>query len=684
MSETKSGYIAFRPRARLLKLIGAELISDEVVAVTELVKNAHDADASAVVITFRNVTGDDGEIHIVDDGCGMDRETFLGGWMEPAGSMKAGADGHITPRGRRVLGEKGVGRFAADKLGRELELVSRREGHDAEVRAVFDWDQFDNEGQMLSEIKNRWELRPAKEIDRQGTILRIRRLRERWTERMFRRLSTRLGRLQSPFGNRHGFTIRIDSDDFPEYSGELKGSFLDRAPYAIDLAYDGEDSFRVQLGGKRRTTSASQSAGALACGSVRVRLSAFDLETEALARIGPRLEVRAWLREWSGVSVYRDGFRIWPYGEPHDDWLRLDQRRVNNPVVRLSNNQVVGFVEISRDGNSDLLDQTNREGLIHNGALDDLRKIIEQAFVLLEEERQRIRHPASAVRSARRRKSIVELPAADLLDRIAGITDRKTRNTLKRAASEARETLQRQHDLSRLVIEGYTDLAATGQAASELAGPLAGIIERMGREIASLTRSAGTGTSHEAAERLRSSQRQVLEVLQVLGKTTGIQKLRGRNVEVLEEIAAFRAAIEPIIQVRGVQFRATSEGTKMLRADMHPQTFRRLLYLLVSNSLDWLLRTDEPRISVHSRAAGDWCEVVFSDNGPGISLANARRVFEPMFSTKEGGRGMGLTIARGLVEQRGGTIDVVIDGRRKGAWFCIRLPRKRSRATVTP
>src|SRR3989454_10644129 len=107
------------------------------------------------------------------------------------------------------------------------------------------------------------------------------------------------------------------------------------------------------------------------------------------------MEVRAWLREWSGVNVYRDGFRIWPYGEPHDDWLRLDQRRVNNPVVRLSNNQVVGFVEISRDRNPELHDQTNREGLLHNEAFEDLRRFIHLVLEIVEGDRQTIRHPGS-------------------------------------------------------------------------------------------------------------------------------------------------------------------------------------------------------------------------------------------------------------------------------------------------
>src|SRR5262245_44387196 len=113
---SRSGVAAFSPRARLLKLIGAELISDDVVAITELVKNGHDADASCVSIQFIRVTADDGEIYIRDDGHGMHVDTLLTRWMQPAGSSKGREGARHTAKGRRVLGEKGVGRFAADKI----------------------------------------------------------------------------------------------------------------------------------------------------------------------------------------------------------------------------------------------------------------------------------------------------------------------------------------------------------------------------------------------------------------------------------------------------------------------------------------------------------------------------------------------------------------------------------------
>lgn len=681
MSEARSGYIAFRPRARLLKLIGEELISDEVVALTELVKNAHDADASHVTITFRKVLASGGEIEIVDDGHGMDLDTLLGGWMEPAASTKADAASHVTSRGRRVLGEKGVGRFAADKLGKTLELISLRKGTNGEVRAEFDWDRFDTDGQMLADVKNRWEIRPASEVKGHGTILRIRGLRQVWNERMFRRLSTRLSRLRPPFKSERGFSIRIESDEFPDYSGELSNGFLGKAPYWIQASFDGRDSLKIDLRGKKSSIPLGTSLGEVTCGPVDLKIHAFDLETEAIARIGPRLEVRAWLREWSGVSVYRDGFRLWPYGESHDDWLRLDQRRVNNPVVRLSNNQVVGFVEISRDRNPELFDQTNREGLMNNKAFADLRRLLEFTFQLLEAERQRVRHPTSSARSEKRRKKKVELPVADAMESLAKLANRETAAQMRRLAEDARETISSHETEKKRLLDGYNDLAAAGQVAAgigEVAGRLLKDILGDFAFIRSKIRTAGMA---EAAGRLESRLASLELQLGMLGVLSAGGGHRRRTMDVAEVAKEFAAVFAPLLKDRGVVM-SVSPGADLVRVDMNPGSFQRVLYVLTTNSLDWLARTQDRRISVEVKESGDHAEIVFSDNGPGISRDLAPRVFDPMFSLKEAGRGMGLTIARGLVEQHGGTIELLMDGRRKGAHFLLRLPRKRSRATV--
>src|SRR4051794_32664938 len=117
----QSGSLALRPRARLLRTFGEELISSEIVALIELVKNSYDADATRVVIRFLGpVEKGSGTIEVIDNGHGMSLETILGAWWEPATLFKK-YDTRSPRFRRRVTGEKGIGRFATSKLANSLE-----------------------------------------------------------------------------------------------------------------------------------------------------------------------------------------------------------------------------------------------------------------------------------------------------------------------------------------------------------------------------------------------------------------------------------------------------------------------------------------------------------------------------------------------------------------------------------
>ena len=646
-------------------------------------KNAHDADARNVTVHFSEGASGKGDIVVVDDGFGMDRDTLLGSWMEPAGSTKVGAARRVTPKGRRMLGEKGLGRFSADKLGGHLELISRRKGG-AELHAVFDWDLFDSDTQMLGEIHNRWEIRPPREIATHGTILRITKLRMVWTERMFRRLCTRLARLRSPLRDGGDFAIHIESDAFPEYSGELVSDFLEKSPYRMDARFDGRDSVHVKFNGKTAVEHAWSGSGPLSCGPVRIQLQAFDLETEAVARLGPRMEVRAWLKEWSGVSVYRDGFRVWPYGEPHDDWLRLDQRRVNNPVVRLSNNQVVGFVELTQEANSELRDQTNREGMVANQALDDLRRLLGFGFQLLESERQSIRHPTAETTSKRtdQGKKVVPLrreSSWEGLVRIAAKLGRDDATEVRRIAAELRAEGSEQARQHRHLIEGYSDLAAVGQAALSFSGESTRMLAHI-REAAARLRKSGTGDGEvvrglEAAVAMLDSRMSLLASME-----TGAVRRR-RTVDVQTELETYREMVTPLLQERGVKMDFKMPRAGLLRAEMSPESFRRVVHIMVSNSLEWLHAGVRGEIRIEASPKNELCEIAVTDNGRGFGAEFVERIFEPTFSLREDGRGMGLTIARNIVNLSGGSLEAVVDRRRRGAAFLLTLPRKKSRST---
>lgn len=687
----ESGLVSFTPRARLLKLIGAELISDDVVAITELVKNAHDADATLVSIQFSGVTGSDGEIIVRDDGHGMDIDALLNRWMQPAGSLKGREGARFTDRGRRVLGEKGVGRFAADKLASSLELVSRCEGANREVRAVFDWNEFDRDERMLSDVRSRWETRRPEWIERHGTVLRLSGLRTSWNERMFRRLSARLARLISPLGGPSKFRVALESDEFPEYSGEVSAGFLDAAPYVIEAEFDGESTVGVRLNGGKLLKQPWSSHRPLSCGPVRARLHAFDLETEALARIGPRGEVRAWLREWSGVSMYRDGFRVWPYGEPHDDWLRLDQRRVNNPVVRLSNNQIVGMIEIASDRNPDLRDQTNREGLIHNEAFADLQQFVLFAMQALEAERQSTRHPQGQRPDRRLRAATDPAVSAipESLDRLARKASGELADEIRRTATRARSQVAAQEVSKKRLLEGYLELAVLGHSAAlvgrtvelelgELRGMVTALRLSLGKKrIRELNDVVASVAEFEAAFDDVASR-----LTQFTSSDVGAIRRR-RALDVPTELERMRDLLQPLLAQARASFEISARKGEVLRTEMRPEAFTAVMNALVRNSLEWSVASRPLKISVVVRARGDELVMTVSDNGKGVNASLEETLFEPMVSGTEGGAGMGLTLARQILATHGAKISLVTDRRRKGATFEIVFQRKRSRATTS-
>ena len=137
---TQEQTTTFRPRARLLQLLGDQLIRSPRLAVFELVKNAYDADATKAHVALDNTETNDPLITVTDDGVGMSLEIVRDIWFVPGHDHKAKAKerGEATKLGRLPIGEKGIGRFAAHKLGNRIRLVSRSEGH-PEIVVEIDW-----------------------------------------------------------------------------------------------------------------------------------------------------------------------------------------------------------------------------------------------------------------------------------------------------------------------------------------------------------------------------------------------------------------------------------------------------------------------------------------------------------------------------------------------------------------
>ncbi len=390
------GTSKLRPRANIIHILGDELISSDTVAVTELVKNAYDADATEVIIRFNgNIENGEGEINVIDNGTGMAFETVISGWLEPATQIKK--RNRVTARGRRVLGEKGVGRFAAARLASKLEMITRQATSEREIVVTFDWGAFDRSG-YLDEIECNWEQRPPRLISNQGTMLRLIGLRSNWNREQFEDLRNSLARIISPFEKIKDFVISLDlPDDFKDLSGIIAPSELLRHPdYVIKGQVSGDGRYTLVYTG--RTGKIEHIEGSFGktptynCGPFEIELRIWDRDRPSIEKLADVFKlsperVRKELDKSSGVYIYRDDFRVLPYGEPENDWLKLNMRRVQNPTMRISSNQIVGCILISADRNPELRDQSNREGDISTKAFDNVSSLFISVISLLEKKR---------------------------------------------------------------------------------------------------------------------------------------------------------------------------------------------------------------------------------------------------------------------------------------------------------
>jgi Histidine kinase-, DNA gyrase B-, and HSP90-like ATPase len=401
-TKTKGGVVKLRPRASIIRVLGDELISDDTVALTELVKNSYDADATDVHISFSGpIARAEGSLKVSDNGVGMSLETVRNGWFEPATSIKKGQDKKVTPGGRRVLGEKGIGRFAAARLAHSMEMITRAEGSPFEIRVVLDWSRFDGDG-YLDEVECSWEEREPERISEHGTIITLHGLKSRWDRERLGSLRYSLSRLVSPFEEAVDFSIHLGLPrEFNDLAGEIAPSKLLKSPdYVIKGNVDEAGKYTLvytQRGAKPQELQGELTQkGRAACGPFDIELRVWDRDRPGIQRLAEifhkkQTEIRHEMDSSAGVHIYRDKFRVLPYGEAGIDWLQLDHRRIQNPTLRVSNNQVVGCILITADGNPQLKDQSNREGIFAGPAFEELKSAVRNVLMLLEERRYKAR-----------------------------------------------------------------------------------------------------------------------------------------------------------------------------------------------------------------------------------------------------------------------------------------------------
>ncbi len=420
--EKPTGYLSFDSEARLFDLIGRQSISDPIIALLEVIKNAYDADATKIVISFKKMKTD-GKIIIHDNGCGMSLDDIKNKWMKIGTTDKL--DNPITRRGRRKIGEKGIGRFALQKLAKRLTLTTKVKGEKYGFNLEINWNNF-NERVPASSVWIPFQ-RIKFPVRNYGTQIVLSNLREKWTGDMIKKVYEEIRILHLKLG-KDKFDIEIHAPEFPKYTGKPKITLLNFAVYRFSakLAKNGKIKYEMKRKAKKSLVWKDKNTR-LTCGPLEFVFYFFyrnrrryELHANLELTMKQLKEIRGFLDKWGGVKLYRDKFRVKPFGDIGNDWILLDKRRVQKPGFNPGNDQIWGYIKITRDENPGIVDITTREGILKEKPYRDMFEFIQQAIrvfvnwrVLSEPEKKKRRKKAKTVKDAvleAKKKKIQEKP----------------------------------------------------------------------------------------------------------------------------------------------------------------------------------------------------------------------------------------------------------------------------------
>lgn len=706
----------FSVDAHHIQRLGLELVGKQETALSELIKNAFDADASYVRITFSDYQRVGGAVLVEDDGEGMTEQVVRNAWMRLSTDEKA-RNPLSEKYGRLRAGKKGIGRFAAQRLGRELILETRARGECQGVRVTFDWDGQFIAGRSLFAVANRVE-HFSKDTDDHGTRLIINNLRDRWTDSTFERVWKSVLLLQPPFklakeevASSREQTVSVQDPGFNVIingcSGEerhtqvsMESNFLAHALASItgSIDKDGNALFRVKSQKLGLDETFKSDEKFLLVGPTTLEARYFIYEADALSGLSVATATQMG-RQYGGIRIYRNGFRVLPYGEARDDWLRLAfdlARRVI--LVPANNHNFFGHVEISAEDNI-LLDETSsREGLIENEAYSELQKFARSCveWAALRIGAIRLRKQTSGqkdfVSQLHRKPSEV---FKELKDASSGPANTEQKKAFENAEKEVlayehemereREALLRYEAMLRILASLGISISIFGHEIKGANAAIAGKMNLLKEAVikglsgpAKITVSGKVDKLAEAVGKVTSLGNYVADLI----SSTGSREMK--PVSVRGAVERFVEQFEDYMHKQGVEFDVDSIPPDLRTTEIHPSELDSVLFNFLTNSLKAIKRAkvSKRRIRISASREGANVLISFEDNGTGVAKEIQDRIFDAFYTTTfqdpdeiaGPGTGLGLRIVSDIATSYGGSASLGEPTEGYNCRFDFRLP----------
>ncbi|EKO3925334.1 ATP-binding protein [Vibrio metschnikovii] len=692
MANNKPLVKPFRANAHLLKLLGDELIGDDRLAVFELVKNAYDANARSVDVTL-NLEDKTPNIIVWDhEGFGMTEDDILNKWMEIGTDSKRSKNKVRTPGFNRLpLGEKGVGRLAVHKLGSQL-IINTRAENAKEYKISIDWPRLISEAAYIEDTKVTITPLDTPEFfdSETGTRIEIRALNNtHWTRGDLRRLKRLLTSLISPFKTVSDFEVNLKIPGREKDIADLLDAkdILSKALWTYDFIIDEDGKFSSTYTYNPPQTFRELAKSYVEDTDTRLELLKPTKEEELAREVGiresllmnpedlkdigptsgtfyvfmktpavlsatgsPQL-IKEYLKEQSGVRVYRDGIRVFNYGEGKDDWLGLNAGRINMPGQRIDTGMVIGGVDLNLEKSSGLKEKTNREGFDENDTYRRFRWIIASVI-----ENFHLKHRKD-------REALDNYLKGDVKDASPATT------RFAESIQDIKDAIKKhglEEEMSNKVVQIESDYLQMREVtlSSGIAGiNLAVIFHEVERGVDDLNTSIRNSEDYETLLKRAEHLAELLE---------GFAPLLRRNEQKTFDIKALTQKIVSLNEHRfshhkiAISCPLNSGESESFKVTAPFGLLQATLTNLIDNSIHWTsLKAEKedgqyiPAIRIDSLP--NWFKegpaIIVMDNGPGFSLTPEEAI-QPFKTSRPGGMGVGLYYADKVMESIGGRLQI--------------------------
>ena len=716
--------VRFSVDAGIINRLGVELVGKRETAVSELIKNAYDADAYKVELIFKDAYNVGGQLQIIDTGDGMTRDQLINGFMRLSSSDKI--HNPISKKYKRQkAGKKGIGRFATQRLGSKLTIITQTKESTNSLKVIIDWNKFEID-QDISNINNQI-IEIPKERE-QGTELIIDNLREGWSDAIINKIYRHISSLLQPFPLSKkqtngkeidpGFLVSLYRDKISSENliVDETEAFYNHALATIDGFVDngGKGFWKVSSSkldfirdeylriGKK---SKDETSPFLYLKEIYFRAYYFIYDSSLLP---PQTltYIRETANESGGIRLYRNGFRVLPYGERGNDWLGLDASVRRRTIIAPHQNQsFFGFIEIDSDDSNLFEETSSREGLIENDAYDELidyvYRVIINAVVKIAELRER--KGAAAQKDWEKKEKptiIVDKAIVDLKDIIEEESfnesdDSENENydneDYRKKEQERKDYNKKAKILIETIIEGRErekkekqDLIDENNMLRILAG-LGLVIGEFVHEVKRFLPGFDAEISY--LKRVMADKPEVLPRIALLDKnlksfasyTSYFDDTISRNVFRELEPINIKIVVNDFIDVIQNDLQRSHieimepfyEDFDIITLPMHPSEWASILFNFYTNSKKAIKKRDiAGKILIRSGVNNGIVYFEFSDNGIGIPKENRDLVFDAFFTTTSvggqdtkdieinTGTGLGLKIVKDIIESYNGVIYV--------------------------